>query len=133
MAKPPAPQGWKRLSLPAPSSRHAVFSFLGVPPPPAPNRTPKTRRGVEANVDSYQLPSDPRCCRDTADGRYRLNHSSVTGLRGPPWRCDFADCPRRSYSCWLCCDPGHRSSRILQRNKKASPSPPKNAETSSLS
>lgn len=34
--------------------------------------------------------------------------------------------------CWLCCAPAHRSSTILQRNKKGQPLTPEKSETSSL-
>lgn len=60
MAKPTAPSGWKRLRLPAPSSRREVVSLLGVAPRPLPlPEPPQTRRGVEANGKRSQTPGCP--------------------------------------------------------------------------
>ena len=128
MAKPPAPSGWKRLRLPAPSSWRVVFSLFGVPPPPAPSRTPQTRRGVEANGDSWQLQVCPLTLEwlmvELEGDNVLVYPLLLRSAACSPLCCDWADCPEQCDFSSVCFTPAHRSSRILQRNKKANPSPP---------
>lgn len=139
VAKPPAPSGWKRIRLPAPSSRRVVFSLLGIPPGPCPYQNPPPKPAEELRLTAIAascLP-DPGASFCRAGGRYRLisNQCSFPGRCGPFRRRDSADCPWRCDFLSVCCAPAHRSSRILQRNKKKkkrpAPHPPK-SETSSV-
>lgn len=119
MAKAPAPSGWKRLRLPAPSSWRVVVP-LSVHPCPLPQ--PQTRRGVEANGDNSPLTLELQTA-ELEDGAPLFLSSLL------PVYVFFLSAvvahPRRRGFLIVCCAPAHRSSRILQRNKKGQPLTPK--------
>lgn len=134
MAKPTAPSGWKRLRLPAPSSRREVVSLLGVTPRPLPlPETPQTRRGVEANGERSQPPVCPltlELVHGSAPGRICRNSECSSSPRG---RALFSR--RREFANWSTTAVLSAGcvvllltvqARFSSGTKKASPSPPKN-------